>query len=425
MSPSIFTWWSNFKKTAPQEKAHILLNVAFEAGILLFLFLAPIPHTSALKYLSLGLAASAWVGKMVLHKRFLWRRTPLDWFWVVFLAVASIASYFALLPDQSWRFFRREFLIWAGLYFLLIHNLENTAQVKRICAVLLLSLTAVSTVGTIDFFRGVGIWKGWRTASILETPGHAAYFALMLLPLSLAAFFFFDSLPKKLLLALSLAAGGSFLLMTLSRGAWLGVMVAALLVGILKDRKFLIFLLAAVLLTGVLLPQILISRQQLYGRGREKFSAVEKDTGFRLYVWRSALNMIKDHPILGIGPGDNNFMAEYPQYMHPQAFPTSRYHNAHNFYLQVAVEMGILGFLAFFSLILATVWAAWKAYRAALVLGEPELAGFLLGILGAFAALGVYGLVSHRFEKEVALYFWTYGALAVYVSRVWVLGLRK
>jgi putative inorganic carbon (HCO3(-)) transporter len=426
MRSTISRWHSAWQKATPREKAHMLLNLAFEAGIFLFLVSVPLPKTISLRYLGLGLAVFAWVGKMALFRRFLWRRTPLDWLWVVFLAVAMLVSYFAVIPDQSWKFFRRELLFWAALYFLLVHNLEKPGQVKRICGVLLLSLTALSLYGIIDFFRGAGLWKGWRVASVFGTPGHAAYFIIMILPLALAAFFYFKSLGSKLLWAAPLAAGGGLLMMTFARGAWLGTLAAAFLIGIIKDRKFLIFLLVGVILAGVLIPRAFISRQIFHDPTRENFTDWELDTGFRQYAWLIALHMIKDRPWLGVGLGEANFRAEYPNYLPPEkAIHIFRYRNVHNFYLQTAVETGLIGFLAFFSLILAAAWMVWKAYRAARAVGEAQLTGFLLGMVGVLLALGIYGLVSHRFEKEVAFYFWTYGALAFYVNYVWAPEQRK
>ncbi len=70
----------------------------------------------------------------------------------------------------------------------------------------------------------------------------------------------------------------------------------------------------------------------------------------RLNYWRTAIAVIKDHPVLGIGPG--NFQEVFLKYKVGLSTDT-RY--AHNIFLQIWSETGILGLLGMISLIVVVV----------------------------------------------------------------------
>lgn len=81
----------------------------------------------------------------------------------------------------------------------------------------------------------------------------------------------------------------------------------------------------------------------------------------RLYMYRNTINMIKDHFFLGVGVG--NFKYVYPRYRDRREWSLSgldtRVVEAHNEYLQILSEVGILGFLAF-------LWVLWRIGRMSL-----------------------------------------------------------
>lgn len=74
----------------------------------------------------------------------------------------------------------------------------------------------------------------------------------------------------------------------------------------------------------------------------------------RLLIGRGSLELVKTHPLLGVGPG--NFVYTWPQYRPPkiETVPEEILHKrvnyAHNDYLQVASETGLLGLIAFVGL---------------------------------------------------------------------------
>ncbi|MCX5692094.1 MAG: tetratricopeptide repeat protein [Candidatus Omnitrophica bacterium] len=151
---------------------------------------------------------------------------------------------------------------------------------------------------------------------------------------------------------------GIFMLVMLifirSIGAYLSLFAAFLYIGInfmpvilKKNKKIMfggfIFLIVVILALGA----IFWPKAQAYLKNRQLQNLM------RVHVWAGSLNIIKAHPVSGVGIG--NFEYAYPLYRtekEKEVTPKGiKYTKAHNEFLQVWSEMGILGFLAFLGII--------------------------------------------------------------------------
>jgi len=64
----------------------------------------------------------------------------------------------------------------------------------------------------------------------------------------------------------------------------------------------------------------------------------------RLAIWSASIQMIKEHPLVGVGIDNWRYYYLLPEYM--QSINT--YPHAHNFYLQTGSEMGVTGLISIF-----------------------------------------------------------------------------
>jgi putative inorganic carbon (HCO3(-)) transporter len=131
-------------------------------------------------------------------------------------------------------------------------------------------------------------------------------------------------------------------------------------------------------------------------------------------MWRSGLAMVRDHPVLGSGPG--GVKREYPRYASADALQQHRGH-LHNVPLQIVVERGVLGLTAWCWVFVAFFYGAGRTLRTlpAEASGARQL---VVGSIAAIAGFLVGGLTEYNFgDSEVVMIAWAVMALPFVVSR--------
>ncbi|TNF81475.1 MAG: O-antigen ligase domain-containing protein, partial [Acidobacteria bacterium] len=130
----------------------------------------------------------------------------------------------------------------------------------------------------------------------------------------------------------------------------------------------------------------------------------------RTLVWANSLELATERPLLGWGLGSFS-----PVYDHKDQWwwppPRPIWLTAHNLYLMLAFERGVLG-LAVFGLL---IWAGVTSIRRGLASDTGEERQFAVGLAMSFGGFLVYGLVQYLlFLKNIEFLFWILlGALAV------------
>lgn len=127
----------------------------------------------------------------------------------------------------------------------------------------------------------------------------------------------------------------------------------------------------------------------------------DSSTSFRFNVYQSAIHMIKDNWLLGIGVGNQNFREIYGLYMRTGFDALSAY----SIYLEIAVESGIFALLAFLAF-LGTVIS--KAIKFISTGSDLKLCVIVAISLTSIIAVSVHGLVDTIFFRpQVQFIFWT------------------
>ena len=193
-----------------------------------------------------------------------------------------------------------------------------------------------------------------------------------------------------------------------SRGAWLGFVAGTAVLAFYWPKKrrlgiVMLGLAAVLLLLGMqfhLIPASITERVTSFSQDLQ-FGDVRgvdiNDANYavleRLAHWQAALNMARDHLWLGVGFG--NYEPAYANYALIN-WPAPLGH-AHNYYLNLLAETGIIGLAAYLLL-----WTAvfWQTIRLLKQLDWPHR-GIALGLLAVWTALTVHHLVDKLYVNNI------------------------
>ena len=194
------------------------------------------------------------------------------------------------------------------------------------------------------------------------------------------------------------------LIVTYTRGAWIGFAGGVLTVAATVRRGR--WVLVGCLL--VLAAGALVSPYELRHRFLSMADPEEAGVRERIYMWKSGLAMWRERPILGVGPG--GVKRDYVRYAREEAVKKRTGH-VHNTPLQILVERGVLGLLAW-----GWVWVAFyaEAIRRLCRLPADAIAerALVVGSIAAITGFLIGGLSEYNFgDSEVVMVAWVIMAL--------------
>jgi O-antigen ligase len=209
-----------------------------------------------------------------------------------------------------------------------------------------------------------------------------------------------DRAPAAVALCILLPA----MVLTLSRAGLLTLAVLALVaVATIPNRRV-----KAVLLAGAIVAGLAISRVPwVAGRLAHQLDPGNADNTLegRLRIWNDTLHMLRDHPVFGAG------LRAFTQVVTPYVTDKDRYGvplYAHDVWLSMWSEIGLVGMVAFAALLVILLWRGWRGFAAT---GGLRRA-LLWGTSAAFVAIVVHGMFdTPYFNNDLSLEFWMLAAL--------------
>jgi O-antigen ligase len=314
------------------------------------------------------------------------------------------------------------------LYLVVANSVEDSQEIKLLIGGVLLSLTFEALLGSYQGLTGkylglsvlgegstvIRYSLGDVTANRCEgTVCHPNSFAMYLntaLPFAIALIFANVRRLYKILAVLVVGLGIVCLILTLSRGGWIGFLLSGSLVIILAIRRGRLKAVHAILVVcGVLLLAILvitssnliIDRLTTSDRGSAQ-SRITMDQG--------ALVMMRDYPILGVGL--NNYTLYMPQY-DPITFAENHgLYVVHNTFLLIGAETGLIGLVGFVLFLLSIIFQAWNLTK---ISPNDFLWIIAVGVLCGYISLSVHNLVDFGLIgcSPVFFQFWFLAGIVV------------
>lgn len=302
------------------------------------------------------------------------------------------------------------FLQPVGTYFMARYLVESVPRSKELLIrASFIFLAAVGTYAVVQYFTLIGLPEGWwgnssepkRAIAFFAHPNGLALFVTPLLALLLPKVSeVFDNLAigkrkqiSKLIVdsapILAWIIGALGLLLSLSRGGWLGLIAALAIFVVLSGKKNYWY---AAIIGIVLIVAVVVAVPNLRYRVMLPFYG-EKSSVARLSLWQTGSKMILDNPFLG--KGLLGFTANWDKYNTDPGLQS--YPAPHNIFLNFWVDTGLLGVLSFTAL---NVYILFQVVQRRQILWSLAVGLFIVAIF-------VHGQIDVPYLKnDLALLYW-------------------
>ena len=317
-----------------------------------------------------------------------------------------------------------EILLAIATYFVIVNVVNTRARLSRVMRFIIIAGTVSAGLGIVFYFLPhditIRVLSLLRYVKYPDGPGVLRFInddtegtlravstsvdpnvlgGLMILMAGLTAPQVFSSRPILPRWFIFTAAGAMFLclVLTFSRGAFLGFGVSLVLIAFVKYRR-----LIPILAIGIIVFWFIPITQEYIAHLLDAFAGADRATQMRLGEYKDAFELISRYPIFGVG-----FLGS------PDL---DTYIGVSSVYLLMAEQMGLVGVAAFLITLGIFFWNALQAWLDGLrddVLLSPILLGVCAALIGAMTA----GVVDHYFfnldfPHSVTL-FWIYVGLGV------------
>ncbi len=324
-----------------------------QGGILLFLVLSLVRsyRQGALNNLGTGIKSN-----------------PLFIPWLIYLAAGALAAAFGMAPRHSFAALNSD-LLTAVTFFTLCLFLKPGTRSTTL-NVYLFAVTAAAALGIFQAIAGLANDLNIRA----HGTSHPVRFGEIMVigaALALSRIVAQENLSAraKSLLYTSAVIMIAAIVLSQTRGAYLGLalVLATAVIASRCVKKLIPLFLAGLIVSAVFVglnPTIryrILSIFKGAGSAVTNTAAPDQSIGTRMVLWKTGAKIIRDYPILGIGPG--NVKKAFPVYCPPPYPEDTVWGSLHNLYIHQTAERGFVGLLALLILFGGMFVTALNNYR--------------------------------------------------------------
>lgn len=387
------------------ERVHLLLG-----AMLFFMVVVPYGYWNNLYALAGNLVLLAlWILKDAAGEKKGLKLPGLGLWGFLFALAVGLAFALSINLQMSFRFF--VFYIDAFLLVLLIVNtVDSLAKFESALRIFLAGVALTGVYGIIQWQQGIPVSVSHmdvtvtsnlvgRVYSTIGNPNNYAEVLVLALPFFAAFFLNADTWKARAAYGLmALPVLVSFLL-TYSRSSWLGLAFAVFIFVLVKNWKLVPLFAVLGLAAFPFLPG------SIQGRVLTIFSG-DSSSDMRFIIWEQVWPLIKDYWAMGIGLGPDVFiriMQRYPVVKNAV--------HAHNIFIQILIETGIVGILAFLAM---HVRLLGRGLLAAADRKNPKAGNYVLAGTAAIFGFLLIGLVEYVWHdhRVMLFYFMVLGFLS-------------
>lgn len=352
--------------------------------------------------------------RMIALRRWDMPRTPLDVPLAVLVALALISLFSAVDPAYSWREIQGELIRTVLIFYLVVYAVRTPVRALWVFGALLAGDLVMVGYGLIEYFihGGAVIRFDYQIFSLHASAPELWTYLIQVGPFLAAAVWWTRRRAVRWPLVLFLAAHVLAVYFTFGRAACGVVIIEAAMMLYFAGRPAKALLPALVALMVAL--ALFFPRPTVYlSEGEAKRQAMEAagvDDSYRLHAWKTALNHIAEHPILGAGYGRRSLLKARPQMDDHHIYLW----HAHNTFLTVGVSLGLPGLIVFLFII-------YRVYRWFWPPGGPDpdlIRAVRTAVVVMVTGFFVSNLTNDVYINDAAQLFWLLtgagGSLLVY-----------
>lgn len=292
-------------------------------------------------------------------------------------------------------------------FFIVTNEIKNKKTIINIIKIILFSATIAALYGLYQkFFMGID-----RVIGFTSSLAFGNFMAVLVVFLTIYLIFGEINKNQKILFFLLDILFLFNLILTKTRGAWLGFLAAIFVLGFLKGKKILLISIVILLIIFISLPNIYTERF-ISSFNIEYDLQTNRSNSTRIGLWSSAIKMVVDNPLNGVGYG--NYRESYKNNYKIDGIPP--FDHSHNNLLNFSAELGLIGLLSFLYLMIF-VLRKFIIYYQNTENNNIKLF-FLSGIL-VFIIYNVQGLTQYNFgDTEPLHFFWFFVAISFLINNL-------
>jgi O-antigen ligase len=330
----------------------------------------------------------------------------LDMLMVVWLVLGALGVWVAAYRSPAITEFRTLFVEPVLLYSAIRVIGHDKKSLVRVMDALLMAGVAVAGIGLVMWLGGQSVITAEdgvsRLASVYGSPNNVGLILGRCIPLALAWIIISPDTLRQRIGIIAFLVMSMAVILTQSAGAlFIGVPVGIITIIMLSLRKKALLPLAGVVIL-VIIGAIIASQSPRFARLVDMTSGTNF---YRLRAWQSAVNIIQDEPILGIGL-DQYLYYFRDGYMLPDAWQEPNLSHPHNILFDFWLKLGVLGVI--WLIVFIWIWGktAWRLYYHEWQSQNRLMLALIIGVMGSMSNLLAHGLVDNSvFVVDLASVF--------------------
>jgi len=381
--------------------------------IAIFLFFNPFPHTTAIKEISFYLCLAIFLVLLVVRKDSFLFRTPLSLPFILFAVWSCLGLLFALNKANTFHDIYAHLLKYLFLFFMVSNFFDSKRRFSLLAWIFVVSATifAVTTM-THDYAILHQPFTDKLAAGFPETsPNIAGIITLFGVLLSFSLFS--ERTPYlNAVLLISLCISAFATLATQARSAVIALIAAVSVMATARKKTFVLIFVAVLVLAVSFLPvKNLFTPEAI---------ATKLESDDRIDIWLCYAEIIKDHPVFGVGFGmqtcyDENLLKKYNARVPEKHRLTHPYNAPHNILVDTATRTGLIGLALFLYVLFSFVKMGWRLIRN----GENEfIRDWSLCIMGTFVAIFIQGMFENTLSGPPAVILYSIFAMMTILWRM-------